>query len=122
MFSQSQWRSIEEFVNRIFSKRGEPFVQGVVIKTDPVRKVVFLKEFGHTPVPLVAFHMQVKYSYKEPSGSTTIKTTRAYSNEVEILTPRVGDTVLVAQHYGVRRLPKCLGVIQSTSYVEVEPD
>lgn len=122
MISQSDWRAIEEFVNRIFSKAGEPFVQGKVIKADKVRNVVFLNEFGDTPIPVIAFDYQVKYQYKEPSGVTTIRKTTAYSEEVQILTPRVGDTVLVAQHFGSKRLPKCLGVIQSKRYIEPEVD
>ncbi len=117
MLTNADWREIEAFVSRIASKGGEPFVQGKVVASDSARKVVFLKEFGDTPIPVVGFDYQVKYSYKEPTGVTTIKKTKPYSNEVEILVPRVGDTVLVAQHFGTRRLPKCLGVIKSKRYV-----
>lgn len=112
-----------DFVNKRVSQVGEPFVQGKVIRVDTARKVVFLREFGSIPIPLVGFDYQVKYNFKEPSGSVTIKKTKAYSGDVEILTPRVGDTVLVARHFGSSHLPKCLGVIKSKRYVEpVEND
>lgn len=122
MLSQSDWREIESFVNRIITRVGEPFIQGKVIKVDKARKVVFLKEFGDTPIPIIGFDYRVKYSFKEPSGTTTIRHTKAYSSEVEILVPQVGDIVLVAQHFGTRRLPKCLGVVKSKRYIEVSGD
>lgn len=120
MIEDADWTAIQEFVNRRVSQVGEPFIQGKVVKVDALRKVVFLKEFGDTPIPIVGFDHQVKYSFKESSGATTIKKTKAYSNEVEILVPRVGDLVLIAQMFGTRRLPKCLGVIKSKRYVVPE--
>lgn len=123
-------KEIQRMVNRMIAQSvGEYFVQGKVIKNDPKRKLVWLKEFGDTPIPCIAFDVQVKYYYTEPHGNTTAvgtavnsrvatRKTKAYSPEVEILVPRVGDVVLVARHLGSRRLPKCLGVIQSTNYVQ----
>jgi hypothetical protein len=122
MLTNSDWRAIEEFVNRMTSKIGEPFVQAIVLKTDAARRVIFVKEFGDTPIPIIGLDYQVKYSYKEPSGATTIKKTKAHSEEVEILVPRVGETVLIAQHFGSKRLPKCLGVIKSKRFIETDGD
>jgi hypothetical protein len=51
------------------------------------------------------------------SSRTQIKKTKPHSNEVCILTPQVGDIVLIAKHMGSRRLPKCIGVVKSTGYV-----
>lgn len=110
--------AIEEFVNRMLSKIGSPFIQAKVIKSDSSRKVVWVRELGSIPVPLIAFDYQVKYSYREASGTLQIQKTKAYSEEVDVLTPRVGDTVLIAQHFGASRLPKCLGVIKSRNYIE----
>lgn len=116
--SAQDWQQIQEFVNRIISKTGEAFIQGKVVKSDPTRRVVWLREFGDTPIPLIGFDYRVKYRYKETDGTTTVAKTKPHSDDVEILTPRVGDTVLVAQQFGTRRLPKCLGVIKSVRYVE----
>lgn len=117
-FTDSDWNAIQEFVNRLLSRSGDAFVQGKVVRSDSARKVVWLKEFGDVPIPLVAFDYQVRFRYKETTGTTTVAKTDPYSDDVEILTPRVGDIVLVAQQFGTRRLPKCLGVIKSKRYVE----
>lgn len=128
MITQDDWREIQRYVNRVLSQQGQSFVQGVVVKSDPKNNLVWLAEFGDQPIPLISFDYQVKYYYNEPTGNTTavgtavgsaMKTrkTQAYSKDVEVLCPRVGDMVLVAQHMGSRRLPKCLGVIKSKKYV-----
>jgi hypothetical protein len=36
--------------------------------------------------------------------------------ETKVDVPKVNDTVLVALEMGTRRLPRCLGVIQSQDY------
>lgn len=118
--SQSEWTAIQDFVNSMLSKIGSPFVQGKVIKSDPARKVVWLKEFGHQPIPIIGFDYRVKYNSQAPDGTVIVKKTKPYTKDVEILVPQVGDTVLVAQHFGTSRLPKCLGVIKSRNYVDSE--
>lgn len=131
--SHDDWREISKFINGLLARQGEYFVQGVVVKNDPIKKLVWLKEFGDQPIPCIAFDYQVKYYYEAPTGNTTAvgaavnkvttsRKTKPYTNEVEILVPKVGETVLVAQHLGSRRLPKCLGVIQSTDYVRAGGD
>ena len=116
--SNDDWREIQKVIDRRVTHVGEPFVQGKVVKNDQVRKLVWLKEFGDTPIPLIGFNYQVKYRYKEPTGETTITKTKAHSPEVEILVPKVGEIVLVAQHFGSRRLPKCLGVVRGKRFVQ----
>lgn len=131
--SHDDWREINILIKRVMSEIGEPYVQGVVVKNDPINKLVWLKEFGDQPIPMISFDYQVKYYYNEPFGNTTAvgsgvnaqtkaRKTNAYSKEVEVLVPRVGDTVLVAKYMGSRRLPKCLGVLKSTNYVTNEED
>jgi hypothetical protein len=124
MIDHNDWREIQNFVSRLLGEQGEPFTQGVVVKNDVVNKLVWLKEFGDQPIPLIAFDYQVKYkfqnsvglTYENPIGQTVIEKTQPYTKDVEILTPRVGDMVLVARHLGSRRLPKCLGVVKSENY------
>lgn len=131
--SHDDYREIERFVGRILSDHGQSFVQGVVVKSDQNKKLVWLKEFGDQPIPCIAFDYQVRYYYNEPTGNTTAvgapvnsrmksRLTQPYTKEVEILVPRKGDIVLVATHLGSRRLPKCLGVIKSKNYVVQESD
>jgi hypothetical protein len=115
--TQSDWREIQKEITRLVAQVGEPFVQGKVVKNDSVKKLVWLKEFGDQPIPLISFDYQVKYYYQNPAGNMVPRTTKAHSKEAEILVPRIGETVLVARHMGSRRLPKCLGVVKSTGYV-----
>lgn len=115
--SWSDWAEIQNLIAKMIGDQGDTFVQGTVIRNDVIRKVVFLKEFGDIPIPLIAHHYQVTYTSRDASGRTVRMKTVAYSKDVEVLVPRVGDTVLVAQHLGTRSLPKCLGVIQSVNFV-----
>lgn len=135
--SRDDVREIQRMVNTVVGQVGEPFVVGIVIDNDQVKKLVWLREFGDQPIPIIAFDYQVKYYVKQPTsnnvfgaafGALSIKTaiiprfTKAYSNEVEILVPQVGDTVLVARHLGSDRLPKCLGVVKGTDYIQTSGD
>lgn len=131
-FTQDEWREIQNLVNRIVTDKGEPFVQGKVVKSNQQKKLVWLKEFGDTPIPVIGFDYQVKYNVPSHSLSgdtisgyslssrTQIKKTQAHSPDVEILVPRPGDIVLIAQHLGSRRLPKCIGVVKGRDFTVAE--
>lgn len=118
--SNSEWREIEHLINRLLTNAGEAFVQGQVVKRDTSRKVVWLKEFGDTPIPLIAFNYTLKYYDTNELGVVRVRTAKAPDIEIEV--PKVGETVLIAQHFGSQRLPKCLGVIKSKKYIQVESD
>jgi len=115
----------------MIGQRGEPFVVGEVTRNDKVKKLVWIAEIGDQPIPLIGFDYQVKYYVKQPTtnavagtafGALHITTaiiprkTREYTNEVEILVPKIGELVLVAKHLGSDRLPKCLGVVKGIDY------
>lgn len=112
----NDWREIQKLVGRMLAEKGEYFIQGIVIKNDETNKLVWLKELGDQPIPIIAFDYRVTYYY-DTAGQTTKKKTTPYSREVEVLVPQVGDMVLVAKYFGSRRLPKCLGVIKSKDYL-----
>ena len=118
--NHADFSEIRTFVERLLSTRGEPFVQAKVTKSDPVNKLIWCKEFGSIPIPLIGFDYKVKYKYVNAAGDVVLAETKAYSDAVQILTPRVGDLVLIAQHLGTSRLPKCLGVVKSKGYVHRE--
>ena len=129
-FTHDEWREIQNMVNRALEGQGEYFVQDIVVKSDPVRKVIWTKEFGDQAIPLFTFDYQVKYYDSEVTGvngsnspynvdkKKTPRKSVAYSKEVEVLVPRKGDVVLVARHMGARRLPKCLGVLKSKNFIQ----
>lgn len=129
-FTHDEWREIQNLIGRVVEGQGEYFVQDVVVKSDPVRKVIWTKEFGDQAIPLFAFDYQVKYFESETTGVSGTspgpysvakkinpKKTKPYTKEVEVLTPRKGDVVLIARHLGARRLPKCLGVLKSKNFI-----
>lgn len=126
--NHNDWREIQSYVSKVVGQVGEPFVQGKVVKADPVKNLIWLAEFGDQPIPILAFDYEVKYFYQEPFGNTTgvgtpvqkrlkSRKTKVSAKEVKVLCPKKGDVVLVARHMGSRRLPKCLGVIKSKGYM-----
>lgn len=114
--SHGEWGEIQNLIKRMIGDVGEPFVQGVVIRNDPLNGTIYLKEFGDIAIPLIAHHYSVTYNVRDTSGRIVRTKTIPYSKDVEVLVPKVGDTVLVAQHLGTRGLPKCLGVIVSRNF------
>jgi len=130
-FTHDEWREVQNMVNRVVEGQGEYFVQDIVVKSDPIRKVIWTKEFGDQAIPLFTFDYQVKTYDSEVTGVSgsspgpynvdkkkTPRKTKAYSKEVEVLTPRKGQVVLIARHMGARRLPKCLGVLKSKNFIQ----
>lgn len=117
------WRSIDRRIDEKIAAQGGPaFVQGVVIKTDIKNNLIWLQEFGDQPIPLFTFDYDIKYYDTQPVGNVTsgspvpvkVVPTKAV---VTPKCPKVGDIVLVAQQYGSRRLPKCLGVLRSRNFI-----
>ncbi len=113
------WDEIYAAIRKVVGDQGEPFQQVKVIRSDPVNKLVWAKEFGDTPIPLFTNYYQISYTYKD-GGRTVIGKTVPYSNNVEVLVPKVGDIILVAQHLGSRVLPKCIGVLASKNFIQPE--
>ncbi len=130
-----EWRAIQDLVADMIEGKGEYFVQDIVVKSDPINKLVWTKEFGDQAIPLFTFDYQVKYYDSEVTGASTTGTspgpytttvskkrsphkTKPYTKEVEVLVPRKGDVVLIARQLGARRLPKCLGVLKSKNFIE----
>jgi hypothetical protein len=110
--SDPEWLSISNLVNKEFKKRGEYFILDRVTKRDEKNRLVWVKELGDQPIPLIAFNYTVEYYDVNQLGNTVKKTAK-----VKVQVPKIGQTVLVAQQFGTRRLPRCLGVVQSTNYV-----
>ena len=54
-----------------------------------------------------------RFRVRSESGSVT----NIKKNFTTIKMPKKGDLVLVAQHYGTSRLPKCLGIIQGKKFI-----
>jgi hypothetical protein len=109
--SHSDWESIYQAIQRALPAHEVTY--GAVVKRDVKRKLVWLKEFGDQPIPLVGFKGEVTYYDTTPTG---VKKKVA---KIEPEVPNVGEIVVVLRQMGSRRLPKCVGVVLSRpgSYV-----
>jgi hypothetical protein len=74
-----------------------------------------MKEFGDTPIPVVAFNHESKTRDTVYNG--TVNQAQIRKNPTTVAMPKKGDLVLVAQHFGTSRLPKCLGIIQGKNFI-----
>lgn len=113
---KEEWESIGGLVQTVMRKKGGFVAQGVVVGVDEDRRVIFLAGFGRQPIPVFGFKHKLQYYDTEPSGEVKVR----YA-ELEPLLPKVGETVLIVKQQGSRRLPKCVGVLQSTGFVNLEP-
>jgi hypothetical protein len=124
MINQEDWELILGEIQK--ARPSEAITQGTVIKRDLKRHVIFMKEFGTTPIPILAFNYEVNYFDVQPFGSTPNAgqpmPKKRFAKKViaKPQLPKVGDTVLVLKHLGSRRLPKCIGIIQSKNFEVLE--
>lgn len=120
-----EWRSIQDEIDNKIAKRGEYFDIVVVTKRDDENKLVWADEYGSTAIPLVAFDVSVKYYDTISSGAVVPRMTRpprGTNREVEIITPQVGESILVGKILGSNGFPVCLGVIQGRNFTPVGDD
>ncbi len=120
--SHSVWREIREVVNK--AKPRSEVTYDVVTKRDEKNRLIWTKDFGDTPIPLVGFRWKIKYYDSETKGNTpsigAALPSKVLPREVyaQVEVPRVGDTVVILRQLGVKRLPKAVGIILSTNFVE----
>lgn len=106
---QNDWNAVYDAIRRAIPPN--EITYGVVTKRDVRKKLIWLKEYGDQPVPLVAFNGQVVV-YDETATGVKKKTV-----QIEYEVPKVGELVVVLRQMGARRLPKCVGVVQSKGFV-----
>jgi hypothetical protein len=133
MITQLEWRSIRSMVERVVAdlmgSRRDYFVTGKVIDRDELKNLIWLEEFGDQPIPIVAFNYKVKIYDESPRDTVYGAVGAAADYKVKIkyrtttvVVPDVGETVLVARELGIRRLPRCLGVIQGRDWIISEDE
>jgi len=119
MISEREWAVlhgvVEKVVAKVAGRRQDYFTTGTVIKSDTKRKLVWLKEFGDQAVPIVAFNYDVTYYDTDSTGVVHKKKARA-----TVRVPKRGEKVVVASEWGIRRLPRCIGVIQGKGWMSQE--
>ena len=112
--TDGEWASIQALIEKKVADKGEPFVTDKVIKRDPDQRVIWTKDFGDEPIPIVDFNNSIRSFDTTPSGMT-VRTLEGHAD-----VPQIGDTVLIARELGTRRLPRCLGVIGNNAIVPSE--
>lgn len=123
---KQEWSEILTTINRQIAKIGKSFTQDEVVKSDKLKMLVWTKEYGDTPIPIVAFQYEVKVWDTQPAGlewevvtgeSSTVAIVKTQKlptiYKVTPVVPKPGEQVLIARLLGSRRLLRCLGVIQA---------
>ena len=124
--SNEEWQSIATFVQRevgrLIGRRRDYFIFSKVTKRDTVNRLIWVKELGDQPVPLMAFDYDVTYYDESPRGVSSGYRVYMKKAEVEVKVPQKGEIVLIAREMGSDHLPRCLGVLRSKNYVVDEED
>jgi hypothetical protein len=118
--TEPEWASIASLVERMVPQLTggrRNFTTGRVIKRDANKRLVWLKELGDQPIPVVGFDYEVKYYDTDNAGNTQPK-----KATVSPVTPDVGEHVFVVLEMGEQSLPRCLGTIQGTGWILPEDE
>lgn len=107
--SDADWNAIHSAIQRAVPV--SELTYGRVTKRDERKKLIWLKEFGDQPIPLVGFNGTVTVYDETPAG--TKKKIVRLEHEV----PHIGELVVVQRQMGERRLGKCVGVVLSKGFV-----
>jgi len=113
--ADGEWTSIRSLIDRVFSNTADSFITTRVTKVNEQKKLVYAKEFGVQPIPIVGLSFDVTYYDSVWNGTTNV--TQKKTAKVTMQMPKKGDTILVARELGKHRLPRCLGVLMGTGWI-----
>lgn len=113
-------RLIELEVGRLVGRRADTFFTSRVTKRDEKDKLIWVKELGDQPIPLVGFDYDVAYFDESPRGTGGGGAFKIYHKKatVKVKVPKVGELVLIAREMSYDGWPKCFGVVFSRNYVQ----
>jgi hypothetical protein len=113
--SEQEWNSVrsvvEAVVRDLIGGRQSYFMTAPVIKRDTTNRLIWVKDLGDQPVPVVGFNYTVKY-YDSDDNGTHPRTAVAKPD-----VPKIGETVFIAFELGLQWLPRCLGVLQGNNWM-----
>lgn len=119
MISEQEWNSIREAAMKIAAevagRRVEWLKTGIVVKRDEDDRLIWIKDMADIAIPIVAHDYDLRYYDTDENGAAIVRHARA-----KIVVPKIGQSVLIAFELGSSRLPRCLGVIQGTNWIEEE--
>lgn len=118
------WQAIYEAINRMSAPT--EFVFGIVNRRDTKHKLVWIEEFGDTPIPLVGFGANISVYDTTPTGNIvdvdmdidTENLPRVFQSDP--IVPLIGDVVCVIRQFGRNRVPHCIGKALSTTNYDPE--
>lgn len=122
--SRSIWNAMADLAHRSQTPREVYFSE--VTKVDVANKLIWARDFGDVAIPLVAFDRYFAYYDTVPTGisGASVNTRvdrredRTHTNEnylTQLVSPRVGDVVVVLDPWGAKRFPVCLGLLRVNS-------
>lgn len=122
--SRSIWNAMADLARRSQTPREVYFSE--VTKVDVANKLIWARDFGDVAIPLVAFDRYFAYYDTVPTGisGASVNTRvdrredRTHTNEnylTQLVSPRVGDVVVVLDPWGAKRFPVCLGLLRVNS-------
>jgi hypothetical protein len=121
--NEQEWASISEQISleigRLIGLRRHYFLVSPVLKNDEVNNLVWVAEFGPTPIPIFTFDYEVIYYDTIAGGGPPFdkNTVTKKFAKVRPLVPKVGETVLICMEMGADRLPRCLGALRSDNFL-----
>lgn len=128
---REEWNMIRDLILSLIPPKTLSFEK--VIKRDDVKHVIWTKEHAKTAIPLVDFDRGFAHYDTQPTGNVVAgvpmptklvkKEDKSHTNPnflTQVITPRVGQTVIILEPWGNLRFPVCLGVILSKNFWEGE--
>lgn len=109
------WSVIYKYINKQ-SARTE-FMFAKVVKRDESNKLVWVREFGNTPIPLVGFKTGFRYYDTQSDGTVIVRDDQAGVN-ANVVVPKKNTLVVIVKPYGNFEKPICIGEVFSTGYWE----
>jgi hypothetical protein len=110
---------VELEVGRLIGRRRDAFIVCAVKRRDQRKKLIWVKEFGDQPIPLVSFQHIIEYFDESPRGTVcSFMTYRKTGVTIGTFVPELDELVLIVRDMGYDGHPYCLGVIQSVDYIQ----
>lgn len=122
--SEEEWASVSRFVElevgKLIGRRRDPLFTAKVTKRDEENKLVWVKELGDQPIPILAFDYEVTYFDESPRGTSGGGSYKTYKKTatVDIIVPQIGQLVIIAREMSYDGHPRCLGVVKSRNYIQ----
>ena len=113
-------RHVELEVGRLMGRKRDWLFMAEVTKRDTENKLVWVKELGDQPIPLVGFDYEVTYYDESPRGTSGGGSFHTYKKtaKAEVQVPLKGEMILIIFELAYGARPRCFGVVQSKNFTQ----